>query len=542
MPLFSPYLDFTDFDDSDKSGEGTTHQHHNHQPQTKQTNDGEGEAEDEVAECLLGLSSHTKSPFAQLVHQPPPPAAAAASSDKVQLPIKKGRNYYGHPKCNVEGCTKFSQRGGVCLKHKALGKVVVAVVVTKVEQQPALKKKKGGYKKCNVEGCTKFSQKGGVCVKHGAIVNSHKKCNVDGCTNLSQKGGVCVKHGAWGNSHKKCNVDGCTNLSRRRGVCVKHGAKRPMEGTANAGAANAAPDDNHDRGLSSDIIIHRPHLPPGMERRYPFNTEISKPQPLRTKIHLFTAAKKPAADVAVATTAVVTKPTVSFPMTAGEGDGPSKKKPRLIAAEVAAFNIYTAIGGTIARPSSSELSKPAATVTTALIANQHKLPILLNNNKKQPPQPSSSSKLILATSSSISSTPNNPSSIPSKGNTATKGDTNINSGNSKTSSTSSPPAAATEADYATEYLKAWMNHPNHIHHPYPNAEQRITIMNDTGLTVQQMAMWFVNYREIYWKKPAAAAAAAAGNDTTGNPAIRGVKVVSQSATMSPWPGLTFPTL
>jgi len=97
--------------------------------------------------------------------------------------------------CSSEGCAKYAQKGGVCIRHGAK------------------------VKRCNVEGCTNYSINGGVCIRHGAKVN---RCSFDGCTNIVVKGGVCIKHGA---KVKRCNVEGCTNYSINGGVCIRHGAK-----------------------------------------------------------------------------------------------------------------------------------------------------------------------------------------------------------------------------------------------------------------------------------------------------------------------------
>ena len=50
-------------------------------------------------------------------------------------------------------------------------------------------------KKCKIDGCSNFSQIGGICVKHGAKIKRYK-CKIDGCSNKSKKSGVCIKHGA----------------------------------------------------------------------------------------------------------------------------------------------------------------------------------------------------------------------------------------------------------------------------------------------------------------------------------------------------------
>ena len=52
-------------------------------------------------------------------------------------------------------------------------------------------------KKCEHEGCTKYSQSGGVCCRHGAKRSKTRKyCSHEGCTNFVQRAGVCIRHGA----------------------------------------------------------------------------------------------------------------------------------------------------------------------------------------------------------------------------------------------------------------------------------------------------------------------------------------------------------
>ena len=75
-----------------------------------------------------------------------------------------------------------------------------------------------GLKLCQIDGCTKLAQRGGLCVMHGA---KRKLCKIDGCTNNVVKGGVCVTHGA---KRKLCEIDGCTNQAKVGGVCIRHGA------------------------------------------------------------------------------------------------------------------------------------------------------------------------------------------------------------------------------------------------------------------------------------------------------------------------------
>eukprot|EP00984_Skeletonema_dohrnii_P008634 scaffold3203_cov95-Skeletonema_dohrnii-CCMP3373.AAC.3 len=83
-------------------------------------------------------------------------------------------------------------------------------------------------KRCSSEGCTKFAQKRGVCIRHGAKV---KRCSSEGCTSHVVKGGVCVRHGA---KVKRCNIEGCTNVSVKGGVCRRHGAYRNAQDASTA--------------------------------------------------------------------------------------------------------------------------------------------------------------------------------------------------------------------------------------------------------------------------------------------------------------------
>eukprot|EP00984_Skeletonema_dohrnii_P013325 scaffold5499_cov137-Skeletonema_dohrnii-CCMP3373.AAC.2 len=83
-------------------------------------------------------------------------------------------------------------------------------------------RKKHPRKRCSADGCTKFGQSGGVCVRHGAKV---KRCSSEGCTKQAQKRGLCIRHGAKVKRKKRCSIDECTNQAKFGGVCIRHGAK-----------------------------------------------------------------------------------------------------------------------------------------------------------------------------------------------------------------------------------------------------------------------------------------------------------------------------
>lgn len=73
-----------------------------------------------------------------------------------------------------------------------------------------------------------------------------------------------------------------------------------------------------------------------------------------------------------------------------------------------------------------------------------------------------------------------------------KTNTNSSSSNSKAKSASLP-------SVTVEYLKAWMMSAEHIAHPYPTEQEKVEIMNDTGIELKQLTNWFVNNRKRYWK-------------------------------------------
>lgn len=72
---------------------------------------------------------------------------------------------------------------------------------------------------------------------------------------------------------------------------------------------------------------------------------------------------------------------------------------------------------------------------------------------------------------------------------------NNNNGNCRTSSKKKTALSA----HAVEYLKNWMMSPEHVDHPYPTEEEKLRIMNETGIVLKQLTNWFVNNRKRYWK-------------------------------------------
>jgi hypothetical protein len=48
-------------------------------------------------------------------------------------------------------------------------------------------------------------------------------------------------------------------------------------------------------------------------------------------------------------------------------------------------------------------------------------------------------------------------------------------------------------------LKRWMLSDEHFHHPYPNNEEKMQLVNATGITLKQLNNWFTNARRRLWR-------------------------------------------
>jgi len=83
-------------------------------------------------------------------------------------------------------------------------------------------KKTPSRRVCSHEGCDKYAQRRGVCIRHGGKPPSRRRCSHEGCTNVAQNGGICVRHGA---KRKGCSQEGCMNNAVKGGVCFSHRAK-----------------------------------------------------------------------------------------------------------------------------------------------------------------------------------------------------------------------------------------------------------------------------------------------------------------------------
>lgn len=125
-------------------------------------------------------------------------------------------------RCNVEGCTKYARKGGICVSHGAKVKVIRCKVQgcgKYAVRQGVCKAHGAKVKRCSVEGCTKGSVRGGVCISHGATI---KTCRVTGCNKVAKRGGVCISHGS---EVKRCSVAGCRKMDVADGMCAGHGEK-----------------------------------------------------------------------------------------------------------------------------------------------------------------------------------------------------------------------------------------------------------------------------------------------------------------------------
>jgi len=116
--------------------------------------------------------------------------------EKVEQRMEYVRNLPPRKICTILGCNNVAKGGGgVCMRHKL---------------------NKPPWYFCKVEGCTKKSQRRGVCANHGAA-SLLPKCKIEGCTHNRKRLGVCQRH------MPKCMVDGCNKPIRDGGLCKRHG-------------------------------------------------------------------------------------------------------------------------------------------------------------------------------------------------------------------------------------------------------------------------------------------------------------------------------
>jgi hypothetical protein len=54
-------------------------------------------------------------------------------------------------------------------------------------------------------------------------------------------------------------------------------------------------------------------------------------------------------------------------------------------------------------------------------------------------------------------------------------------------------------DDAVKTLKTWMFSPQHVQYPYPNEQEKLELMQQTGLTRKQLTNWFTNSRKRLWQ-------------------------------------------
>ena len=165
--------------------------------------------------------------------------APAKQKPKLSIPIKRRRKKI----CSYEGCDKYVQNNGVCMKHGATFKTCSHEGCTKYVVSAGVCRTHGAkFKLCRYEGCTNQVIKGGVCARHGA---KRKNCSHEGCTNQTKVGGLCARHGA---KKKKayCSHEGCINQARRRGLCTKHGLLEEDTGGVSRGVKRRCSTSHED--------------------------------------------------------------------------------------------------------------------------------------------------------------------------------------------------------------------------------------------------------------------------------------------------------
>ena len=175
--------------------------------------------------------------------------------------------------CSVDGCTKYAQNGGVCVRHGAKVKLCSSEGCTNQVKKGGVCIRHGATeKRCSSVGCTNRAVKGGVCVKHGAKID-YKRCSWEGCTKYAVKGGVCVRHGA---KVKLCSSVGCTNIVVEGGVCKKHGAKVKRYSGESQSRGKDAAEKKGKSSVSKDQLKSSKRKRKSLEEDQPAGEEVIK--------------------------------------------------------------------------------------------------------------------------------------------------------------------------------------------------------------------------------------------------------------------------
>lgn len=160
----------------------------------------------------------------------------------------------------------------------------------------------------------------------------------------------------------------------------------------------------------------------------------------------------------------------------------------------------------------------AASASVTLASIDHEPPSSIDH--KPPSSDSIVSSLLLPAAAShslsrptINATALSASSLTSIGFSSSGSDSGsdysssgVSSNNTSSSSSSSASSSSNNkkkktalSAHAVQYLKNWMMSPEHVDHPYPTEDEKVLIMNETGIVLKQLTNWFVNNRKRYWK-------------------------------------------
>ncbi|OQR90503.1 hypothetical protein THRCLA_22543 [Thraustotheca clavata] len=98
--------------------------------------------------------------------------------------------------------------------------ISISSLLSRENDEHILSSNEGDYQKtlpkycCSVHGCSRVSQRYGLCHRHGG----KRTCKYENCQSKDRGSGYCIKHGGG----RPCEVISCSKRVRRKGMCAQH--------------------------------------------------------------------------------------------------------------------------------------------------------------------------------------------------------------------------------------------------------------------------------------------------------------------------------
>jgi hypothetical protein len=167
-----------------------------------------------IGHCLAlpnNFAAHTYHlpPIEMLLHQLPKPPQAETVPLKMLPPLSY--RAFSMPSIQatlqLEPDLKMVRRTSLCWPSES-------TTSDSTQDQQTRSKTRAPKKICTMEGCSRASQRSGLCHRHGG----KRFCNELLCFAKDRGNGYCIKHGGG----RCCEMAGCLKRARRQGLCTQH--------------------------------------------------------------------------------------------------------------------------------------------------------------------------------------------------------------------------------------------------------------------------------------------------------------------------------